>query len=175
MASELRLLPCAQPAAPAAQVYIPEVNYLLMLGTLAVVLIFKSSAKIGAAYGESSRVPSACQARPLARVLGLASAPPCLHQDCCACSLLARQVLLPGNPGRLPFSGHSRPPAPLPSPPTGLAVITVMLMTTCLAALVMVLVWELPLPLVAAFWLVFSFIEAAFFSSGLAKVRGVCF
>ncbi|GAB4815865.1 hypothetical protein N2152v2_002911 [Parachlorella kessleri] len=84
------------------QVYIPEVNYLLMTGTIAVVLIFQTSSKIGNAYG--------------------------------------------------------------------LAVITVMLMTTSLISLVMIICWEVHLLLVATFWLVFTFIEAAFWSSNIVKV-----
>lgn len=44
------LASCHTGAAP-LQIYIPEVNYLLMIGTLAVVLGFKTSAKIANAYG----------------------------------------------------------------------------------------------------------------------------
>ena len=46
-----------------------------------------------------------------------------------------------------------------------------MLMTVSLMALVMLLVWELPVPLVAVYWLFFSFIEGAFFVSNLEKAR----
>ena len=55
--------------------------------------------------------------------------------------------------------------------PAGLAVITVMLMTTSLVSLVMIICWEVHLLLVAAFWLLFTFIEAAFWTSNIVKVR----
>lgn len=52
----------------------------------------------------------------------------------------------------------------------GLAIITVMLLDTCLLALVMLLAWEWPTLVVSAFWLFFTFISAAYFSSNLEKV-----
>ena len=54
--------------------------------------------------------------------------------------------------------------------PAGLAVITVMLMTTSLVSLVMIICWEVHLLLVAVFWLLFTFIEAAFWTSNIVKV-----
>lgn len=56
-------------------------------------------------------------------------------------------------------------------PAAGLAVITVMLLTTFLVSLVMVMCWELNPLLVGSFWLLMTFIESAIWSSSLAKVR----
>ncbi|CAL9127820.1 unnamed protein product [Musa textilis] len=52
---------------------------------------------------------------------------------------------------------------------SGLAVITVMLVTTCLTSLVMILCWHNSPLLALAFFLVFGSIEALFFSSSLMK------
>ncbi|KAI3432754.1 hypothetical protein D9Q98_004295 [Chlorella vulgaris] len=84
------------------QVYVPAVNWCLMVACVAVVAAFKSSAKIGNAYG--------------------------------------------------------------------LAVVTVMLLDTSLLAAVMVLAWGWSLLSAAAFWLPFTVITGAFFSSTLEKV-----
>jgi K+ transporter len=55
-------------------------------------------------------------------------------------------------------------------PRAGLAVIAVMLMTTSLVSLVMIICWEWHLLVVGVFWLVWTFIEAAYLSSNLEKV-----
>jgi KUP system potassium uptake protein len=52
----------------------------------------------------------------------------------------------------------------------GLAVVTVMLLDTSLLAAVMVLAWGWSLLSAAAFWLPFTVITGAFFSSTLEKV-----
>ncbi|CAA6669268.1 unnamed protein product [Spirodela intermedia] len=54
---------------------------------------------------------------------------------------------------------------------SGLAVITVMLVTTCLTSLVMILCWHKPPLLALAFLLFFGSIEALFFSASLIKFR----
>lgn len=83
------------------QVYLPEVNYLIMAGTLAVVVGFQNATNIGNAYG--------------------------------------------------------------------LAIIFVMLLDTSLLSLVMLLGWEWPTAVVAAFWTVFTFLSGAYLSSNLNK------
>ncbi|XP_073003728.1 putative potassium transporter 8 [Typha latifolia] len=52
---------------------------------------------------------------------------------------------------------------------SGLAVITVMLVTTCLTSLVMILCWRKPPLLALAFLLFFGSIEALYFSASLIK------
>ncbi|KAG6539196.1 hypothetical protein ZIOFF_004349 [Zingiber officinale] len=52
---------------------------------------------------------------------------------------------------------------------SGLAVITVMLVTTCLTSLVMILCWHTSLVFSLAFFLIFGSIEALYFSSSLMK------
>ncbi|CAL1381308.1 unnamed protein product [Linum trigynum] len=54
---------------------------------------------------------------------------------------------------------------------SGLAVMTVMLVTTCLTALVIVLCWHKPPILAVAFLLVFGSIELLYFSASLTKFR----
>ncbi|KAM7279214.1 hypothetical protein ACFE04_006348 [Oxalis oulophora] len=54
---------------------------------------------------------------------------------------------------------------------SGLAVITVMLVTTCLMSLVMVLCWHKSIYLAICFMFFFGFIEALYFSSSLFKFR----
>lgn len=55
---------------------------------------------------------------------------------------------------------------------SGLAVITVMLVTTCLTSLVMILCWNKPPLLALAFLLFFGSIEALYFSASLIKFQG---
>ncbi|VAH42227.1 unnamed protein product [Triticum turgidum subsp. durum] len=52
---------------------------------------------------------------------------------------------------------------------SGLAVITVMLVTTCLTSLVMMLCWHRPPALALAFFVFFGSIEALYFSASLTK------
>lgn len=52
----------------------------------------------------------------------------------------------------------------------GLAVITVMLLTTFLVSLLMIVGWAWHPLAVGTFWLIWTFIEAAYFSSNLEKV-----
>ncbi|KAF6999378.1 hypothetical protein CFC21_015416 [Triticum aestivum] len=52
---------------------------------------------------------------------------------------------------------------------SGLAVITVMLVTTCLTSLVMMLCWHRPPVLALAFFVFFGSIEALYFSASLTK------
>ncbi|CAN0854888.1 Probable potassium transporter 13 [Linum grandiflorum] len=85
------------------QIYIPEVNWILMVLCLVVVVSFRDTDKIGNAYG--------------------------------------------------------------------LAVITVMFMTTCLMFLVIVMVWKWQVLVAAAFVLVFGSVELFYLSSCLAKVH----
>lgn len=54
---------------------------------------------------------------------------------------------------------------------SGLAVMTVMLVTTCLTSLVIILCWHKPPLLALAFLLVFGSIEALYFSASLTKFR----
>jgi len=54
-------------------------------------------------------------------------------------------------------------------PCTGLAVITVMLVTTCLMSLVMVLCWHKNILIAISFILFFGAIEALYFSAALIK------
>ncbi|MQL76047.1 hypothetical protein Taro_008414 [Colocasia esculenta] len=54
---------------------------------------------------------------------------------------------------------------------SGLAVITVMLVTTCLTSLVMILCWKKPAILALAFLIVFGSIEVLYFSASLIKFR----
>ncbi|PNH05126.1 Potassium transporter 6 [Tetrabaena socialis] len=51
----------------------------------------------------------------------------------------------------------------------GLAVMTDMVITTCLVTLVMVVVWELGLPLVLLFFLLFFSVEATYWSANIIK------
>ncbi|KAI5066289.1 hypothetical protein GOP47_0018913 [Adiantum capillus-veneris] len=53
----------------------------------------------------------------------------------------------------------------------GVAVITVMLVTTCLMSVVMVIVWQKSVLLALAFLLFFGAIECLYFSASLTKVR----
>ncbi|XAR52065.1 hypothetical protein NMG60_11006917 [Bertholletia excelsa] len=84
------------------QIYIPEVNWILMIITLAITVGFQDTTLIGNAYG--------------------------------------------------------------------LACMTVMFITTCLMALVLVIVWQQNVLLAAAFLLFFGFIEGVYLSSALMKV-----
>eukprot|EP00898_Chlorokybus_atmophyticus_P003945 jgi/Chlat1/4551/Chrsp29S00337 len=84
------------------QIYIPEVNYILLILTLAVVIGFRTTQKIGLAYG--------------------------------------------------------------------VAVVSVMTLTTCLITLVILVVWQKPWPLAAAFFLVFGTIDGFLLSTVLHKV-----
>ncbi|KAJ6444714.1 potassium transporter [Purpureocillium lavendulum] len=52
----------------------------------------------------------------------------------------------------------------------GVCVITVTFITTCMVALVAILVWRLPLYVVVPVWLVFAALDGAFLSSVLLKV-----
>lgn len=54
---------------------------------------------------------------------------------------------------------------------SGLAVITVMLVTTCLTSLVMMLCWHRPPILALAFFVFFGSVEALYFSASLIKFR----
>ncbi|MCO5552631.1 hypothetical protein L7F22_006146 [Adiantum nelumboides] len=85
------------------QIYIPEVNWILMLLCLAITVGFRDTIMIGNAYG--------------------------------------------------------------------VAVITVMLVTTCLMFLVMVIVWQKSVLIALAFLLFFGAIECLYFSASLTKVR----
>ncbi|XP_078442060.1 high affinity K+ transporter 5 [Wolffia australiana] len=85
------------------QVYIPEVNYTLMAACIIVTASFKTTEKIGNAYG--------------------------------------------------------------------IAVVSVMLITTCLVSLVMVVIWKTSLWIVAIFFIVFGGIESAYFSSAMYKFK----
>lgn len=85
------------------QIYIPEVNWILMLLCLAITVGFRDTIMIGNAYG--------------------------------------------------------------------VAVITVMLVTTCLMSLVMVIVWQKSVFIALAFLLFFGSIECLYFSASLTKVR----
>ncbi|XP_052191287.1 potassium transporter 4-like [Diospyros lotus] len=84
------------------QIYIPEINWILMVITLAIAIGFQDTTLIGNAYG--------------------------------------------------------------------LACMTVMLITTCLMALVLVFVWQRSILLAATFLLFFGFIEGVYLSSALMKV-----
>lgn len=54
---------------------------------------------------------------------------------------------------------------------SGLAVMTVMLVTTCLISLVMILIWRKPSIVVLSFLLFFGSIELLYFSASLTKFR----
>ncbi|XP_022158412.1 potassium transporter 5 [Momordica charantia] len=83
------------------QVYIPEINYLLMLACVIVTVAFRTTENIGHAYG--------------------------------------------------------------------IAVVSVMIMTTAMVSLIMVVIWKTSIWLIAAFFLVFGAIELLYFSSVLYK------
>ncbi|XP_047309598.1 potassium transporter 5 [Impatiens glandulifera] len=83
------------------QVYIPEVNYILMIACVIVTLAFKTTQKIGNAYG--------------------------------------------------------------------IAVVAVMIITTCLITLIMLVIWKTNIWLIIAFFVVFFSIECLYFSSVLYK------
>ncbi|XP_057954795.1 potassium transporter 5 [Malania oleifera] len=83
------------------QVYIPEVNYMLMIACVIVTLVFKTTDKIGNAYG--------------------------------------------------------------------IAVVAVMLITTSMVALIMLVIWKTSIWWISLFFVVFGFIEVAYFSSVLYK------
>lgn len=51
----------------------------------------------------------------------------------------------------------------------GVAVLSVMLVTTCLVSLVMLIVWETPLLLVLPFALFFLVLEGVYFSANIIK------
>ena len=53
--------------------------------------------------------------------------------------------------------------------PAGVAVLSVMLVTTCLVSLVMLIVWEKPLLLVLPFTLFFLVLEGVYFSANIIK------
>ncbi|KAJ7542461.1 hypothetical protein O6H91_10G107800 [Diphasiastrum complanatum] len=52
----------------------------------------------------------------------------------------------------------------------GVAVVTVMLVTTCLVTLIMLMIWQIPLYLAIGFFLIFGSIEFTYISSVLVKV-----
>ena len=54
-------------------------------------------------------------------------------------------------------------------PDAGVAVLSVMLVTTCLVSLVMLIVWETPLLLVLPFTLFFLTLEGVYFSANIIK------
>ncbi|CAI0463738.1 unnamed protein product [Linum tenue] len=85
------------------QVYIPEINYLLMIACVLVVVAFKSTEQIGHAYG--------------------------------------------------------------------IAVVAVMVMTTCMVSLIMLVIWRTKLVWIAAFFLVFGLIEVVYLSAVLYKFK----
>ena len=58
-----------------------------------------------------------------------------------------------------------------PLPDAGVAVLSVMLVTTCLVSLVMLIVWETPLLLVLPFALFFLVLEGVYFSANIIKAR----
>ena len=57
----------------------------------------------------------------------------------------------------------------MPVPDAGVAVLSVMLVTTCLVSLVMLIVWETPLLLVLPFTAFFLVLEGVYFSANIIK------
>ena len=56
-------------------------------------------------------------------------------------------------------------------PVAGVAVLSVMLVTTVLVSLVMLVVWEKPLALVLPFFLFFFIFEGVYFTANIRKAR----
>ena len=143
---QLPTLPCW---ACSAQVYIPEANWLLLIGAIVVVGVFQTSAKISNGAAGPARLGRAgLAARPLQAPTGWAGLG--------RAGLAARPLL----------THHPSPRCAA----YGLAVVTVMLLDTSLLALVMVTAWEWSPVAVFAFWLPYTVITGAFFSSNVQKV-----
>lgn len=135
------------------QIYVPQVNWALMVGCVAVVAGFKTEEAIGHAYGamQTSRNRNPCSMRRRAR--------PAMHSK---------------------SMQHASSRTPRPTVPmhflnmcvsfAGLAVVLVMLLSTWLATLCMLVTYNVhPLPALVYF-AVFTFAECAFLSSNAAKV-----
>jgi len=110
------------------QIYIPEVNWMLMCLCLAVTIGLRDTNMMGHAYGETIIMITSVVFRMLKTL--------CLNSFFCA----------------------------------GLAVTSVMLVTTCLMTLVMTIVWKQRIITVLAFVVFFGSIELLYFSSCVYKV-----
>lgn len=140
------------------QVYIPEVNWLLLGGAMLVVGVFKTSASIGNAYGGHEAGLGVMWGGIWPAWLPRAPSP----SGCTIC---------PPSPRTLTHSCLRARPARLLLPlPSGLAVICVMTLDTSLLAILMSAGWEWHPAAVAAFWLPFTAITATYLSSNLLKV-----
>ncbi|KAL4369729.1 hypothetical protein GQ457_05G023360 [Hibiscus cannabinus] len=124
------------------QIYIPEINWVLMILCIAVTIGFRDTKHMGNASGKVDYLVSELQ-----RAIVLRKTLYCLRIN----KLKARCI-------RILFLFVS-----------GLAVMTVMLVTTCLTSLVIILCWHKP-PIVALlFLLFFGSIELLYFSASLTK------
>ncbi|KAG6552902.1 hypothetical protein Mapa_005557 [Marchantia paleacea] len=126
------------------QIYSPEVNYALMVLCLAVVFGFRKSGDIGNAFGECS-FPPIVSTRLLQRLR-------VLHQFQCLLFLVFLILQDDCECG------------------TGVAVVAVMLITTCLISLVMLVIWQTPVVLVIPFFLLFIVVEGTYMSAVVTKV-----
>lgn len=111
------------------QIYIPEVNWILMVLCLGVLVGYRDTDTIGNAYGT------------ILGALALIPLPAAYSHSILTCYSCL-----------------------------GLAVITVMLVTTCLMFLVIVMVWKRNILGAVAFVIVFGSVELFYFSACLAKV-----
>ena len=139
------------------QIYIPEVNWILMFLCLAVVIGFRDTDMIGNAYGTYFHL---CLCFPTS---------PYRHPQqfrnliIWVFSLSSISILFPFFV-KLAFWHvcHFLP---------GLAVIIVMLITTCLMFLVIVMVWKRTILVAITFVIIFGSIELLYFSACITKVH----
>lgn len=118
------------------QIYIPEINWMLMILCIAVTIGFRDVKHLGNASGIQEFFSTCSLIHSSSEVFGY------IYKDICSIFVVA-----------------------------GLAVMAVMLVTTCLMSLVIVLCWHKPPILALAFLLFFGSIELLYFSASLTKFR----
>ncbi|KAG6750003.1 hypothetical protein POTOM_047081 [Populus tomentosa] len=138
------------------QIYIPEINWILMVLTLAVTVGFRDTTFIGNAYG--------VQLHKLARSS--------LFTACCLLISLPGDSILNFlvNVRQFSWGVILGPKVAAQVSLQGLACMTVMFITTFLMALVIIFVWQKSVILAACFLLFFWFIEGVYLSAALMKV-----
>lgn len=141
------------------QVYVPLINWLLMVLAIGVVAGFQSPSAIGHAYGEHSDLQREHK-QSCIQLIGAPSRKPC--SSCFSCCVRLAMS------SRLWLSCFS---LAVLCCAAGITVNTVMLFTTLLLGIVMLVAWGCSLTLTLLFVLPTAFIEGAFLSSNLLKVE----
>jgi KUP system potassium uptake protein len=144
------------------QIYIPEINWILMILCLVITAGFRDTRQIGNAYGILYCFHAILVISFLLPVYMYSSL--CKHQ-------IFVNILL----DTMSWCRHmlvlAKSTELLATLSTGIAVVAVMLVTTYLMTLVIIMVWHKPLVVGLMFLLVFGSVESVYVSSVLFKVK----